>query len=126
MENEKHNYWMLSAAGLMAATGLIHVFMGGPEYLVPMRATDLATIQKAGFTVIWHVITVMLFGSAAVLLWLSRHRNPALFVTVSAFLLSSSAIFMWVGVADTGGIFDLPQWILLGGSAGLAAMGWRK
>lgn len=126
MEQKTHSTWMLAAAGLMAATGFIHVVMGSPEYLTPMRATDLATIPKAGFTVIWHVITVMLFGCAAVLFWLRTHRNTALFVVTLGFLISSSAIFIGIGISDTGGIMDLPQWILLGGSAVLALVGWRK
>lgn len=126
MEKTQNNYWMLAAAGLIAATGFIHIYGGGPEYMTPMLATDLANIPKTGFTVIWHIITLTLFGSAAALWWLNRHRNTALFVTVIGFLMISSVIFLWVGVSETSGIFDLPQWILLGGPAMVALIGWFR
>jgi hypothetical protein len=126
MENTKPNIYILCAAGLMLLTAFAHTFPGTVEFMGPLRRSDLPDVPMAGFAVIWNWVTAMLFGSAASIAWLSKHKNPALFWAVMGAVVSFGLIFASIAVTELGSLFALPQWIAFIGTAMLMGLGLRK
>lgn len=100
----------LAAAGLMAATFFVHVFVGGPETDQPIRGTDLPEVARATAHVVWHMVSWMIAVIAGALAWLSRHGNRPLEAVLAALQLGTVAVFLWVNLTWFGALFVLPQW----------------
>lgn len=108
----RFNPWLLASSGLMALTAGVHAFAGGPEFYAPLRAGTLDPVVTAGFSVIWHVITVLLVALAIGLVVLTRARNPALFWMIAGLQLGFSILFIGYGLADLGTLWLMPQWVI--------------
>ena len=106
------NPWLFAASIAMFATTLIHIFPGGAEIYVPLRASQLSTEVRSTLSVVWHGISIILFVFGCGLFWVSKQYNPALAGFIALAQLGFGALFISYGITDTGGIFTLPQWII--------------
>ncbi|MEY1557720.1 hypothetical protein AB3Y40_18975 [Yoonia sp. R2331] len=119
------NLWHLTAAALMALTTLIHVFVGGPEVMDPIRASTLDPLVIGVASVVWHAITLLLALFAVALLWLARNSNKPLVALLLAMQLGFGLIFLGYGIADLGTIWPMPQWIIFFAIPALMLVGQR-
>lgn len=94
----------------MAVTFLVHVFIGGPELYVPLRASSLTSIEWSTFSVVWHFASMQLFLLAVVLFYLARYRNSALFAVTLATVIGFAGLFIGYGLVDLGSVLPMPQW----------------
>ncbi len=117
------NLIILTAALLMGLTTLIHVFMGGPEVMVPTRASELSRLVRAVLDVVWHGVTVVLACLAAALGWLAFHDNAALLWLVCAIQIGFAGLFLWYGVRHLRSLWPMPQWIIFLGVPALTIWG---
>ena len=106
------DYLTLVAAGIMTLTVFVHVFMGGPEIMRPVHATQMPKVVAAVMDVIWHGITVTLAVIAAALFWLSWQPNAPLLITISAIQLGFAGLFLWYGLTRLGSLWPMPQWVV--------------
>ncbi len=120
------NRWHLVAAALMTLTVLIHVFLGGPEVMDPIRASTLDPLVIAVTNVVWHAITLLLAIFAVALFWLSRHANRPLWALVLAMQVGFALIFLGYGIADLGTIWPMSQWVIFLGIPALMLMGEKS
>jgi hypothetical protein len=104
------NIPILFAALTMAVTFLVHVFIGGPELYVPLRASSLTSIEWSTFSVVWHFASMQLFLLAVVLFYLARYRNSALFAVTLATVIGFAGLFIGYGLVDLGSVLPMPQW----------------
>jgi hypothetical protein len=124
MEKEPQmNIPVLVAAGLMSVTVFVHVLMGGPEIMTPLRAAGLPPLVRAVMDVVWHGVTVVLICSAAALFWLTWNQNMALTMTVSAISIGFAALFIWYGITQLNTLWQMPQWIVFLGVPALTIWG---
>ena len=117
------NLLVLLAAGLMSVTVFVHVFMGGPEIMKPLRAAGLPPVVRAVMDVVWHGVTLVLICLAAALFWLTWNDNTALLMIVSAIQVCFSALFIWYGVTQLRSLWPMPQWIIFLGVPALTLWG---
>ena len=106
------NYWMGSAAALMAATLGLHVIGGTPEVMAPLDAEALPELLAAFTWVFWHFISFWLFASTLALGWLSMRANRPLAAFVATLHLGAAAIFLWVGIDQLGTPMLMLQWVI--------------
>jgi len=106
------NPWLFAASIAMFATTLIHIFPGGAEIYDPLRASKLSVEVRSTLSVVWHGISIILFAFGCGLYWISRQYNPALAGFITLTQLGFAALFIGYGIADTSGIFTLPQWTI--------------
>ncbi len=106
------NRWMASASAMMGVTVLVHVFVGGPEIHVPVQASTLDPVVRGVSAVLWHGMTALLAICAVALAWLARHRNRPLEWVLIALQVSFAGLFLWVGAAQLGDLWPMPQWII--------------
>lgn len=111
MEKFDLNTPVLIASLTMAVTFLVHVFVGGPELYVPLRASNLSTIEWSTLSVVWHFVSMQLFLLSAVLFYLARSRNPALFIFTLVTSFGFAVLFIGHGLVDLGSVWPMPQWI---------------
>ena len=121
------NKFILSAAILSALTLLLHVFGGGPQYLMPAWASDMSADQKTLYSVLWHTITALLAINAIALLLAARSEQPLPFVAlVSAQYMAMAVLFFVLGLAHLGTLWVQPQWLIFSTISALAIFGlWR-
>jgi len=100
------------AAILMALTCAIHVFAGGPEYHVIYQNVLPTPYLASMAAVLWHGITINLLVLAAALLWLAKHPNKALAVTLCVMQLGWAVLFLFYGFTMLGGPWPMPQWLI--------------
>jgi len=117
------NIAILLAAGLMSVTVLIHVLMGGPEIMKPLRSSDLSRLVRAVMDVVWHGITIVLIYLAAGLFWLAWHDNPALMWMICAIQVGFAALFIWYGATQLRSLWPMPQWVIFLGVPALTIWG---
>lgn len=110
----------------MALTGLVHVFAGGPEVMVPLRASDVPPLPNAVLHVVWHMVTLMLAVMAGALAYLVHNRNVVLALVLIALNLGTALIFVGYGAALLGTLAPMPQWTIFLAMAGVIAMGLRR
>jgi len=106
------NMVMLLAAGLMSVTVLIHVWMGGPAVMRPLRASPLPRLVRAVMDVVWHGVTVVLICLAGGLFWLAWHDNLVLLWMICAIQVGFAALFIWYGATQLHSLWRMPQWII--------------
>lgn len=126
MEKTSPNPFMLAAALLMAMTASVHVFVGGPEVMAPLRQTGIDPVAAAVLQVVWHMVTLMLVAAAGALAYLVRRRNPALSVLLIVINLGTALLFLAYGAALLGTVWPMPQWVIFLALAGLTAIGLRR
>jgi len=114
---------VLLAAGLMSMTIFVHVFMGGPEIMKPLRAAVLPPVVRAVMDVVWHGVTVVLICLAAALFWLTWNDNMALLMIVVAIQIGFAGLFICYGVTQLRSLWPMPQWIIFLGVPALTIWG---
>jgi hypothetical protein len=115
----------LLAAGLMAATFVLHVFGGGPEIHQPIQASSLALPLRAISAVLWHGISVLLAIQAVALVWLARHPNRDMAVLLAAVQIGFAGLFLYYGQTMLGTVWQLGQWTIFLALAALILWGAR-
>lgn len=102
------------AAALMALTGMIHVFMGGPEIYHPLDAATPDPEFRLYLALLWHFVTAFFGLGALTFLWAARDpasRQPAA-STVALLLLAMGTLFFVFGLSHLGEVWTAPQWII--------------
>lgn len=117
------NIALLVAAGLMTLTVFIHIFMGGPVIMLPVRRSSLPRLVRAVMDVVWHGVTVVLICIAGGLFWLTWHQNPALLWALSAIQIGFAALFIWYGLHQLRNLYMMPQWVIFLGIPALSLWG---
>jgi hypothetical protein len=101
-----------AAAGLMAATFVLHIYIGQKQVLPALNATDMVPQLLTLTLVLWHAVSVTLAVFAVALWHLSGHTNPALEATLAAVQIGFAALFLYYGATRLGTIWLLPQWVI--------------
>lgn len=109
----------LAAALILAATFLLHVLAGGPEFDRPFQTHLPDEKLKAMAAVLWHFVSLALAVSAAAAISLARRPNPALALTLAALMAGFAALFLFYGLTRLGTVWTLPQWIIFAAVAPL-------
>ncbi len=117
------NLILLLAAGLMTTTVFVHVFLGGPEIMPPVRKAAIPVQVRAVMEVIWHGITVVLICIAGGLFWLVWNDNPALLWVISAIQVGFGGLFIWYGARQLRNLWVMPQWVVFLGVPALSVWG---
>ncbi|MCP4706684.1 MAG: hypothetical protein GY865_18955 [candidate division Zixibacteria bacterium] len=113
------NYWWLVSGAIAVISTFIHLFMGQAGVIKPFLKCDLDAIPMAVLHVCWHIVSVILFVSAIMLLYLGANpisvgsKIVALFiggqfVAYAILFLTFSFLGNW-----SNKLFVLPQWTLL-------------
>ena len=111
MENRRPKILLGLAAAVMFLTLGVHVFAGGEELYVPLRASDEPDIIISVFSVVWHFVSLQLGLMAVVLCFLAFRPNGPLFCYVIVSTFGFAALFIFYGLADLGSLWPMPQWI---------------
>jgi hypothetical protein len=120
------NKWLLSAFLLSFVTLGAHVFGGGPQYYDPLLASGLPVEMVAVFALVWHMASIMLAGSAALLVAVWSERGRAHLVWFVAVQYAGfAALFVFYGQTMLATVWQLPQWMVFLPIAGLALLGLR-
>jgi len=112
------NIWILSSGLLALLTALIHVFAGQIDPVRPFLKSTLDDIPKASLLACWHLVSVTLFVSSLVLLYVGWYDIDSLYFIIQllGFLyILYASVFVAVGLYFFGlkAVVKLPQWILL-------------
>ncbi len=111
--------WWLTVAGLLALlTSAIHVFAGGNDVAKPLLDTPLTNDARYALYACWHFVSVFFVTSALGFLGAGlgvMQGEPGWVVFVSSLWLLFGLVFVGISarVNGVGGIFRLPQWVLL-------------
>lgn len=107
--------WLLGAGVLAVVTWLIHTFYGGRALVKPFLAMKIDRDIKYTFYAVWHMATVVLLFTAAVLLYagLGGAVSNDLVIAIAGLWLLFGGVFIGVNVIKLRKIFVLPQWIFL-------------
>ncbi len=124
--NQHFNSWLGASGLLMILTVFIHIFAGGPEILVPTRASELAPVIVSVLSVIWHAITWILILIAAALIWTAMRPNRGVVVLTVAIQLGLAALFVLYGLSDLGSLMQMPQWIIFTSIPALTIVGLAR
>lgn len=117
--------WLWIAAGLSAVGWVVHTFVGGPQIVPPLFASDLKKMPKYVLYFVWHIATIVLLAITAgyVLAALYPAAWP---LAVQSAIVSGAIAVLILGVAiwQRMGLKDMPQWtlFLVMALAGFAAM----
>lgn len=117
---------MLAAAFLFALTAVIHVFVGGPEVIGPLRQARIDPVAAAVLMVVWHMVTLLLCAAALALAHLTWHRNVAMAVLLTGLMAGTAVIFIAFGLSRLGSLWPMPQWSVFALLAALIALGLRR
>lgn len=119
---------LIAAASLSAATTLLHVFGGGPEFLEVIFAVDEIDLkQKALYAILWHMVTLVL-ALAAIIYAMASYRPVwrSAVHAINAIYVGIAFLFLFYGMQVLGNITTLPQWSLFAAMVALSATGlWR-
>ena len=106
-EELKMNYWFIAAAVMSAFTGLLHLFVGGPETVPALLAVkDLRKMSKFTTYYCWHLVSITLFGIAIAFFIAARDATEttlAVFATTGAGMFAAWSLTMIA-------IFRLKKW----------------
>ena len=118
--------WLLGAALAAFATFLIHVLLGGRQFVPPLLAAELQSIVKHTLYYAWHLVTVSLALMAGAFAWAAFAPDARAAAIVATAL---AGLFLAVNVVQNMAMrlsfTQHPQWIFflvvtLLGAAGLA------
>ncbi|WP_394252207.1 hypothetical protein [Vibrio profundi] len=112
------NIWIFSSGLLALLTTLVHVFAGQIDPVRPFLKSKLDDTPKATLLACWHLVSVTLFVSSLMLLYVGWYGIDSLdfLIQLLGFLYILYAIvFVVVGLYFFGAkvLVKLPQWILL-------------
>ncbi len=123
-----NGFW-LAASAIAAVTALIHLIAGHRAPLGVMLAADFDEVAKRTMHVVWHLVTIDLVISAAVLFaaaaWPARVSTqlPGV-VAVQHGLYAVAFVVIALASRLPRGLLKLPQWILFVPIVGLAVAGY--
>lgn len=109
----------LVVAGLALATALVHLLVGGSDVVDVLLASALDDTTKYTLYAVWHMVSLVLFGSAWVYgLGASPSRAATqrpLLRFIALLWVTFGLLFLGVAAlrADLHALFQLPQWMLL-------------
>ncbi|MDN3617335.1 hypothetical protein ACFFUS_22290 [Vibrio gallaecicus] len=112
------NIWIFSSGLLALFTTLVHVFAGQIDPVRPFLKSKLDDIPKATLLACWHLVSVTLFVSSLMLLYVGWYGIDSLYFLIQSlgflYILYAS-VFVAVGLYFFGSkvFVKLPQWILL-------------
>ncbi|WP_295890637.1 hypothetical protein [uncultured Vibrio sp.] len=112
------NIWIFSSGLLALFTTLVHVFAGQIDPVRPFLKSKLDDIPKATLLACWHLVSVTLFVSSLMLLYVGWYGIDSLYFLIQllGFLyILYASVFISVGLYFFGfkAFVKLPQWILL-------------
>ncbi|OEF23862.1 hypothetical protein [Vibrio splendidus] len=112
------NIWIFSSGLLALFTTLVHVFAGQIDPVRPFLKSKLDDIPKATLLACWHLVSVTLFVSSLMLLYVGWYGIDSLYFLIQllGFLyILYASVFVAVGLYFLGAkvFVKLPQWILL-------------
>ena len=112
------NIWIFSSGLLALFTTLVHVFAGQIDPVRPFLKSKLGDIPKATLLACWHLVSVTLFVSSLMLLYVGWYGIDSLYFLIQllGFLyILYASVFVAVGLYFFGAkvFVKLPQWILL-------------
>nr|WP_229650211.1 hypothetical protein [Vibrio splendidus]MCC4882828.1 hypothetical protein [Vibrio splendidus] len=112
------NIWIFSSGLLALFTTLVHVFAGQIDPVRPFLKSKLDDIPKATLLACWHLVSVTLFISSLMLLYVGWYGMDSLYFLIQllGFLyILYASVFVAVGLYFFGAkvFVKLPQWILL-------------
>ncbi len=113
------NFWWLVSGGIGLITAFIHLFMGQSGVIRPFLKCDLDAMPKAVLHVCWHMVTVILFASGIILLYLGANPISAGSKTIALFIggqfVVYAILFLVFSFMGSWGnkLFALSQWTLL-------------
>ncbi|PMH02758.1 hypothetical protein [Vibrio splendidus] len=112
------NIWIFSSGLLALFTTLVHVFAGQIDPVRPFLKSKLDDIPKATLLACWHLVSVTLFVSSLILLYVGWYGIDSLYFLIQllGFLyILYASVFVAVGLYFFGAkvFVKLPQWILL-------------
>ncbi|MEZ8309884.1 hypothetical protein AB6C66_24315 [Vibrio splendidus] len=112
------NIWIFSSGLLALFTTLVHVFAGQIDPVRPFLKSKLDDIPKATLLACWHIVSVTLFVSSLMLLYVGWYGIDSLYFLIQllGFLyILYASVFVAVGLYFFGAkvFVKLPQWILL-------------
>ncbi|MBO7911041.1 MULTISPECIES: hypothetical protein [unclassified Vibrio] len=112
------NIWIFSSGLLALFTTLVHVFAGQIDPVRPFLKSKLEDIPKATLLACWHLVSVTLFVSSLMLLYVGWYGIDSLYFLIQllGFLyILYASVFVAVGLYFFGAkvFVKLPQWILL-------------
>ncbi|MEZ9186526.1 hypothetical protein AB4158_20465 [Vibrio splendidus] len=112
------NIWIFSSGLLAPFTTLVHVFAGQIDPVRPFLKSKLDDIPKATLLACWHLVSVTLFVSSLMLLYVGWYGIDSLYFLIQllGFLyILYASVFVAVGLYFFGAkvFVKLPQWILL-------------
>lgn len=110
-------------AGLwMLYTTFVHAVVGGRRVAEPLLAANLGAFPRATLLVVWHGLTWLFLTLAVAMIGASFHAPLRLLVPFAALQISGIAVvFVVVARRALGAAIRLPQWLLLGPLAIVAA-----
>ena len=112
------NIWIFSSGLLALFATLVHVFTGQIDPVRPFLKSKLDDIPKATLLACWHLVSVTLFVSSLMLLYVGWYGIDSLYFLIQSlgflYILYAS-VFVAVGLYFFGSkvFVKLPQWILL-------------
>ncbi len=118
MENVELNYWWLSAGGLCFLTALLHLIGGHFDPVKPFLQSDVNPVTKATLYACWHMVTIVLFSSALLIIYGALDQKQSLetaisFVSIQYILFALIFLVVAKRLALSNKLLSLPQWILL-------------
>lgn len=112
------NVWIFSAGIIGIVTALIHIFAGQVDPVRPFLKLEFHDGRKATLLACWHMVSVMLFFSSLVFIYIGWYSLETIYLTIiglSASYLIFSMVFVIVGWWFFGvKVFvKVPQWLLM-------------
>ena len=110
---------LLIIAGVLALlTSVIHIFAGGRDVAEPLLDTSLPNDAKYALHACWHFVSIFFVVTALYLLSSGLgvvEQGPGLIILISGLWLLFGLLFLGITVRvnGPGGVFKLPQWVLL-------------
>ncbi len=122
------NIWLASAGVASLLTCGIHVVMGEREIHVPMLDSKMHPTIIPVWTVVWHMVSVLLAMNGIWLLLAAS--DPALALAYASLPIATSVatagLFLFYGIKRLGNIWMNPQWVLFVAIAGLGLIGLTR
>ncbi len=120
------NYYLIIAGIICLATALLHTIGGQYDLIGPLLDSDLHRQKKTELLGVWHMVTVIIFISAIVLLKNGFRPNsaPDNSISLLAWLfIAFGIVFLMVSIFNQT---LAPQWILCFPIGVLALLGNKK
>jgi hypothetical protein len=117
------NWWLLSAGVLTLVVAGGHALAGPRMFYLPLRAALSNEFHRAVLAYIWHLITIHLVVlGLALAIASTRGRAEVLAWAAAAQFAGYAVLSVAIGL-QLGDVRKLPQWMLFGATALLAAVG---